>query len=396
MPNIDPSKLSKKTKDFYVLENNTFKSVSKNNPKDKIEVEIGDSKQPDFKPQFKFIRWDNEVNFSLRAEEHPQATIETDKDGKIKYITPEYEVHQYDKPGASEDGGFEFEWVLPKKPSSNVLIATIQTKGLNFFYQPPLTQQEIDEGVVRPDNVVGSYAAYHSTKGGVNHADGMKYKVGKAFHIYRPKVTDVNGVEIWGELNVDESKGELTVTIDQTWLDNAVYPVVVDPTFGYTSIGGTSASSSQAVACKFTAPGENGDISTISVYSSTASGTQAEGAAIYSDSAGSASAKLVEDSGNATATTTPAWLDITVTYSFTAGVVYWLARFANSVLYYYDTGSTNQQNRKTATFETWPDPFAASAVADRVVSIYATYAASGGSSSRTNGIITTNPFFWGF
>jgi hypothetical protein len=112
MPNIDPSKLSKKIKDLYVLENNTLKSTPKNNPKDKIEVEIGDSKQPDFKPQFKFMRWDNEVNFSLRAQEHPQAVIETDKDGKIKYITPEYEVHQYDKPEASENGGFEFEWVL--------------------------------------------------------------------------------------------------------------------------------------------------------------------------------------------------------------------------------------------------------------------------------------------
>jgi len=107
IPPILPVEINAK----YKVENETFLREVKANPKDRIEVEIGDSKQPDFKPQFKVMRWDNEVNFSLRAEEHPQATVETEGE-KIKYITPEYEVHQYDKPELSEDGGFEFEWVL--------------------------------------------------------------------------------------------------------------------------------------------------------------------------------------------------------------------------------------------------------------------------------------------
>src|SRR3990167_8342358 len=160
-----PEELPVEITDKYTVEGNTLKQEVKDNPKDRIQVEIGDSKQVDFKPQVKIIRWDNEVNFSLRAIEDPNATVEIEKD-VIKYITPEYEVHQYDKPDAGEDGGFEFEWVLPQKPASNALQATIQTKGLNFFYQLPLIQQEIDDGASRPENVEGSYAVYHVTKGG--------------------------------------------------------------------------------------------------------------------------------------------------------------------------------------------------------------------------------------
>jgi hypothetical protein len=127
----------------FTFKDNTYSRAVKENPKDKIEIEIGDSKQPDFKPQFKVMRWDNEVNFSMRAEEDPTATVET-VDGTVKYKAKDYEVHQYEKPDVSEDGGYEFEWVLPKKPKSNVLTATIQTKDLDFFYQPALTQEEID------------------------------------------------------------------------------------------------------------------------------------------------------------------------------------------------------------------------------------------------------------
>jgi len=215
------------------LNETTYNKEVKSNPSDRIVVEIGDSLQPDFKPQVKIKRWDNEVNFSMRAEEHPEAIVE-EVDGVIKYITPKYEVHQYEKPEAGEDGGFEFEWVLKEIPESNVLTTTIQSKGLDFFYQPALTQEEIDSGSSRPENVIGSYAVYHSEKRD-NKVGGMEYKTGKAFHIYRPEAVDANGVRTWCELNIDN--GNLTVTVPQGFLDTAVYPVIVDPTFGYTSLG---------------------------------------------------------------------------------------------------------------------------------------------------------------
>ena len=120
MANIDKIKLPKSITNKYTLENESFKREIKSDPKDKIEIEIGDMKQLDFKPQFKIMRWDNEVNFSIRGEENVLGTVDFQGE-KIKYKTQDYEIHLYDKPGASKDGGFEFEWVLLKKPPTNIV-----------------------------------------------------------------------------------------------------------------------------------------------------------------------------------------------------------------------------------------------------------------------------------
>ncbi|MCR4275461.1 MAG: hypothetical protein NUV83_01770, partial [Candidatus Wolfebacteria bacterium] len=60
---------------------------------------------------------------------------------------------------------------------------------------------------------------------------------GKVGHIFRPKIIDSAGTEVWGDLHIEN--GILSVTIPQNFLDKAVYPVIVDPTFGYTTIGAT-------------------------------------------------------------------------------------------------------------------------------------------------------------
>src|SRR3990167_9471989 len=99
-----PEELPVEITDKYTVVGNTLKLEVKDNPKDRIEVEIGDSKQADFKPQVKIMRWDNEINFSLRAIEDPSATVEIDKE-VIKYVTPDYEVHMFDKTDAGEGGG---------------------------------------------------------------------------------------------------------------------------------------------------------------------------------------------------------------------------------------------------------------------------------------------------
>jgi hypothetical protein len=92
-----------------------------------------------------------------------------------------------------EDGGFEIEIVLDEAPASNVFEFQIEgAEDLDFFYQPPLSDEEIAEGAVRPENVIGSYAVYHKAK--ANHRVGnTSYSTGRAFHIYRPKAIDANG-----------------------------------------------------------------------------------------------------------------------------------------------------------------------------------------------------------
>lgn len=245
------------------LERNTYKYIKNNDPKDKLDVEIGDSKQDDFKPQFKLMRWDNEVNFSIRAKEKENNLFI--KDGEIiKYKTDEYEIYQYEKDDASDEGGFEFEWILNSKPDNNILYATIRFKNVDIFYQDELTELEKELGCERPDNVIGSYALYHKTKMH-NYKNGKNYRAGKFCHIYRPKAIDSKGNEVWCKLNIDEKKEELTVEVPKEFLEDAIYPIIVDPTFGYT---GTAASDwncgDRTVGYKATGALGTGD--TISAY----------------------------------------------------------------------------------------------------------------------------------
>lgn len=376
LPDKAPDLAKEIVEKFYVNRNTFIRDV-KDNPKDRIMVEIGDIKQPDFKPQAKIMRWDNEVNFSLRAEEHPAATVET-RGKQIIYKTPEYEVHQYeiDAGDIGEDGGLEFEWVLPKKPKTNVLTATIQTKGLNFYYQPPLTQEEIDEGADRPENVVGSYAVYHKTKGGLNSSRGHEYKAGKAFHIYRPKITDDNGSEIWGELNIDEAKGELTVTVDQTFLDNASYPVIVDPTFGYTSIGtsGSTSVASDIVGSTFTSPSDFNSLDSVSACLERITGGTGCKAIVVLDST---LAILTNGVSNELAVTgTPAFRTFTfgTAPTMSASTDYVLCAIGGgSHQMRYDAGDTNQGLVDTSNNYTTPTDPTDGSRNNNKYSIYATY-----------------------
>lgn len=266
------------------------------------KVEIGDKESTDFKPHIKLNRWDGECFIKVKpanlVEEEVEYEVEGDKvkcKYKVKYeddTEEEFESEFYaleprtviakDKDGRDvefkqcELGGFEFETILKKKPETNKIVLNIETQGLTFHYQPPLTQKEIDEGRVRPDNVVGSYAVFHATKTRVlqNRADAEKYKAGKAFHIYCPKITDANGDWVWGDLSLDEQAGILTVGIDPNWLDNAVYPVTVDPTFGWVAGGGSSAAySSNYISGLYPcAPASSGTVTKLTVRIGAAAG----------------------------------------------------------------------------------------------------------------------------
>lgn len=160
--------------------------------------------------------------------------------------------------------GFKIDILLDEKPDTNVF--TLELEGwedLDFFYQAELTPEEIAEGASRPENVVGSYAVYHKTK--ANHVLGKtNYMTGKLYHIYRPKVLDSEGNWVWGQLEIIKLNAKegipqelleslpyplsfnenyeamlLVVRPPQDFLDTASYPVRVDPTFGYTSAGGS-------------------------------------------------------------------------------------------------------------------------------------------------------------
>ena len=365
----------------------SYSLQEKTDPKDRIEVEVGDSQDSSvFHPQMKLMRWDNEANVSFRLVHTfiPGNVTQTESNGVITWQKKQgnniWTAKFYEDFGTPE-GAYKFvELTLPAKPPTNQISFTTTSKDVDFFYQPPLTQQEIDEGASRPEDVVGSYAIYSKSSGGMNKADGKEYKTGKVGHLYRAKLIDANGNEKWADYNTDLNEtGILTLSVDQTWLDNAVYPVVVDPTFGYTSIGASFAGSAHDLRGNTSAPASgNGDVTKMTAYLEIAAGESAK-LGMYLTSS---DAFIV--GGSELTTEATGWVDSAMSTSVIDGTNYDLVFYtgANVVRCASDSGETDGYlDLYGSGYPTFPDPATPTRVGTSFYSIYATYTAAGGGSS---------------
>lgn len=370
--------LSDEVKKRYSFERNTFSVL----PNDKLRVEVGDSKQEDFYPQFKVQKWDNEANFSARlVHDEANPTVET-KGDQIHWKGNKVETKFYELAPSPdlEEGGFEFEVVLKEKPAQNYVEFTIQTKGLEFYYQPALTEEEIANGDERPENVVGSYAIYKT--GNYGKKD---YTTGKVGHIYRPKIYDARGSWVWGELSIDPEAGKLRVTIPPMFLVRAKYPVyhAAGLTFGYTTVGATSANFTGSIGS--IATGAAGTISSLHFYGRKQGGGGAISlyAALYGVTGTTPTTLLTSETAAVSLTTTVQWRTVNVTPYVSPGAAnYSIAQGGRSsgITYYSDAGAANQLCTGTMT-GAWPAGGWATAYQSRIMSAYATYTAPGGGTS---------------
>ena len=360
----------------YTQKNNTFTKVTKDNPKDFIEVEVGDSKQEDFYPQTKIKRWDNECNFSVRLDdkEKGQAKI-TNKDNKVTWDKGNIKIEFYEVEDAHK-----FVWYLKEKPTTNKVSFTIQSKGVEFFYQPELTQEEIEDGCKRPENVVGSYAVYASEQK-TNYVGGKEYKTGKVGHIYRPHLYDSNGLEAWGDLHIEN--GIYEVTIPQEFLDKAVYPIKSNDTFGYTSEGESKWGIANTLVVN-TFTGVVGTVTSMSAYMQGGNSSDKAKLALYNSSKSFLRATdeidiIVSDADWNTA-------DLTSRLSVTA-VTYYLCVLGNIASWnnqiYYDDGGANTESFAPVTYPNFPNPMGSGTSKDYLLSIYATYTAAATDSTIT-------------
>jgi len=379
------------------------------------EVYIGDPEEKtQFKPQLLLKRWLDECFIKLPIGNiAKQLTFDEENNCLIwegEWFT--VKVYPIDKTEVkatinekehvfiqNEHGGLEFEAVLKTKPPVNSFSFPIETKGLKFYYQPPLTEEfnkeecevwtetyvktKDGEEIFRPENVVGSYAVYHATRANMHHSkeDAEKYKAGKAFHIYRPKLVDAEGKTAWADLNIDEKKGVLTITLPQEFLDSAAYPVSIDPTFGYTNVGASGLSNSQDViyGSWFTCP-ESGTAESITAYiQHSASGYNGK-CALYKKSDGS----LVQGTLEVEVPTTVQW----VTFDFATtpqieNIDYWIVVWLQgqgfpplSHSIYFDS-ETGKGGITYTSYNSFPDPWNPT-LEDKKYSIYCTYTAGGG------------------
>lgn len=253
----------------------------------------------------------------------------------------------------------------------------VQTQGLSVFKQLPLDKElnvsdydfvnvtvamRKDKVVVsRPLNVVNSFACF----------DGSGRKV---LHIYASRLVDAKGNFVW--VDSDLKGGLLTVYLDQKFLDTAVFPVVVDPSFGYTSEGASKLNTwheGTNVVCRFQAP-ETGEVTDISAYVDVV-GSQIE-LSIYSDDAGSPDA-LVEYKAYSPSSGTKWVTQSGFTASVTQNEYYWLGfGGAYDVGFYYDSGVTDQ-GADNGAYGLHQNPYVVDAWYAYKFSIYANYTASG-------------------
>lgn len=209
------------------------------------KVKIGKEGSKDFEPNIKLSRWD-EVYFEIVPDLSGVATKDKDvvfEGNKIRLTTPkiDYEFFDYEE-------GYKFVWYLKEKPTTNKVSFAINSESLDFHYQSELTQAQKDRGMRRPENVVGSYAVYYRDCP-LNYVGGKLYRAGKAFHIFRPRLKDSNGWEVWGDLHIEN--GIYEITIPQDFYNNAVYPIRSNDTFGYLTVGSSSTAEQTIDAGKY-------------------------------------------------------------------------------------------------------------------------------------------------
>ena len=339
-------------------------------------------------PMVSLSRWDNEVNLGVAYNRVVGSGRHDSQTKFTEWGVGKHKLQAYPLVASEimEDGGLEIEVVLDEKPESNTFEFQISgTENLDFYYQPPLTKTKYDKSVVcsetecrdaegevieaRAENIVGSYAVYHKTKSG--YIDGVNYGIGKAFQIFRPKVIDADGKEVWATMNY--KKGSLTVTVPTDFLESATYPVRVDPTFGYTSAGGSWINRRDPNGVKAVAP-ESGTITSLSFYGRAYKGTIQAGAAIYSDNAGAPYTMIAGDTGNISYDATLGWRTININNApITKDGSYWMMVWpSNYHRYYYDV-VTNGVVYGAGAFENWPSPFNNYAYNNYRISVYVTY-----------------------
>lgn len=350
-------------------------------------VEIGNKDVSQFRPHIKFNKWDGECGIGLGFPDIMSLSPIINGD----VITAGNTSYQFEwtptspKEGFNDEGGYDWRITLKKKPPVNSISFIYDASNVVAYHQPPLTQPEIDGGAIRPDHVVNSIAFYHSTKKAIHtsQTEANKYKCGKVGHLYRMKCTDSSPIPktAWADWSLSDNI--IILTIDQMYLNNAIYPVMVAPigdTFGYTTAGSSqeSWSANYILAGGTTySPSSDGTGVSMSVCLSNGKNDKFKGA-IYEGTT------LIGETpaSDTIPDETKQWVTANLSGSpqLNSASVYYLAFNINGTLTYWFDSETPKSRYKNSNFAlafpnpiTWDD----TNYDARKVSIYCTYTLAG-------------------
>ena len=203
------------------------------------DVVVGGSDPSKFIPNINISRCDNEVFLNLNFG---KSIVTNEKhlfsDGKVSINVGGIDHTQYIK----DKKNSEWELSFAERPDCESFeFDMVHSDSLSFYFMPPLedqyardtegmTWEEYQKLYTVDPKAVGGYTVYHNKR-------NNKYKAGKFLTIWPPWFIDAHGDRKKGIVKVNEEKKQLIITCDKLWLDNAAYPVVLDPTIGYTSVG---------------------------------------------------------------------------------------------------------------------------------------------------------------
>jgi len=351
-----------------------------------VVARIGGLSIDKFVPNINFTKWDDDCWLNIN---HPDI-ISTEKesllDGKID-IRVKNQIHRY---YIDSDNQLEYEIIWPEKTVIDaVMLNILFPDGLAWHYQDTLendwkrnnegqTLSEYLKDHNRPENVIGSYAL----KWKDNWAKDVKYKTGKFLHLFRPKMIDALGDECWCDW--EPSTGKLSIVLDTKWMEQATFPVRLDPTFGKTAIGGSTTSNTgggEALASGAGAPVGNGTVTSIHAHFQNQTDTRDVKAGLYDDSSGPDNQIGTENETlNIAVDGAPTWHSFpSNALAVTGSATYWpTLDFSGDVdnFAYDGEGGTNRYYDGKAYGDAWNDPFQVSSSSGANYSMYATYTAA--------------------
>ena len=351
-------------------------------------IEVGNDAE--FKPKIKFKKWGGESEFSLDLQVDELGT-EAVEDGKIKWKGTKKEFHCWPVSPSDDlpEGGYEFEIILKNKHVPYSYDFTIADSNCAYHIQPPMNERIGMDGIAwgtetegynsldqlihkqREENV-NSIAIYNPSRP-MNTVGGPLYRAGKIGTIRRAKAIDKDGNWVWCPMFF-VNPTTLRITVPEDFAnDDSKFPIRIDPTFGYTTIGGSSV--------YFNTPGSicligsglvhtAGSRQRVISYHMYGRGTSCAGAG-YVITAGVPVARLGPTAAIAL-TGSDIWnTSSAVSQVMMNGIIYGPAIGACVAAYvYYDVGSGNQRSHCPTDL---PNPWVEDGQTAAMYSYYATY-----------------------
>lgn len=272
------------------------------------------------------------------------------------------------------NGKLKWDILLEHYRPTRIPFLVDKTKGISLYQQLPLTEQEIKEGCNRPSWAVDSIAIYCDKSG--HRIGSTNYKTGKLLHIGRILLIDSVGNTAFGRYELTDYGFDMVFPAE--FMRKAKGWILVDPTIGYTSIGGSQTTLySMRISKNNTTMSENGTANSINVYMKYDASESSAYFGIYNDNTGVPGTIFDGPDSYVVSDASFAWQTHTMAGNFVSGNPYYpTIKNVNSnyPIYKYDTGTGNQSWNSTSAFADNPTV----SETTRIISMYIDYTAGGG------------------